>query len=175
MLSATLTTIGRAAIAQAIKANALYLAWGEGLPEWDNPETSPPSLLTATALVAEVGRRIPTTVAFVKPADDGNIIVPTTYSVAGNISEDRYRIAGSMTPHLYIKTQFNFEDAATATIREIGLFMGGSPKATVPPGQRYFLPSELADPGFLLAAQIIQPGAPRSAATRETIDFVMTL
>jgi hypothetical protein len=45
----------------------------------------------------------------------------------------------------------------------------------LPPGQRYFAPPEIADPGLILAAQIFTPAINRSPSVRQVIDFVMPL
>ena len=51
MSLATLTKAGRAAIALALSARPIHLAWGSGNPEWDAEEADLPSLVNATALV----------------------------------------------------------------------------------------------------------------------------
>ena len=46
MSTATLTTMGRAALAAALAARPLHLAWGEGDPAWDGAAgASLPSLV----------------------------------------------------------------------------------------------------------------------------------
>lgn len=67
MSLATLTNTGRAAIASAIASRPLHLAWGTGDPAWDADDASLPSLVNATALTAEVGRRLATAVGYVEP------------------------------------------------------------------------------------------------------------
>ncbi|WP_394027473.1 hypothetical protein [Desulfovibrio falkowii] len=175
MALATLTKSGRAAIAAAIANEKLYLAWGSGDVSWDEEGATLPSLVNATALVAEVGRRIVSSVGFVTPDDAGGIVVPVSQGASGEVQEVRYKTSTTPTPYLYVLTNFDFADAANAVIREMGVFMGGSPVEGVPPGQRYFLPAEIADPGLLLAAQIIIPSINRSPSVRQSVEFVLPI
>ena len=71
---AVLQDQGRTALARAIAAQSLYLAWGRGLPAWDAvPEAEP---TTAAALVDEIGRRQVTAVQYVEPDVAGEIELP---------------------------------------------------------------------------------------------------
>lgn len=155
------TQAGRAAQAAAIAAQTLHFAWGEGSPAWD--ALSEPAGPAATALTAELGRRLVVNPSFVTPDPAGDITVPS----------GRYRLASEPTPHLLVRVNFEFEDDATATIREIGIFVGGRPKDTVPPGQRYYELADLATPGILLAHERF-PAFPRSASRREIFEYVLT-
>ena len=78
MALATLTKTGRAAIAAAIANEKLYLAWGSGNTSWDEEGATLPSLVNATALTAEVGRRIVSSVGFATPDDAGGIVIPVS-------------------------------------------------------------------------------------------------
>ncbi|CAK7044871.1 MAG: hypothetical protein DELT_02986 [Desulfovibrio sp.] len=175
MSLATLTKTGRAAIAKAISTRPLFLAWGTGDPAWDEEGAELPSLVEATLLFNEVGRRIPTTVGFVTPDDDGDIIIPKGRGTNDTVQEARYRRSDEPTPYLYVQTSYEFADASNSVIRELGVFMDGVAVAGLPAGQRYYLPSEVAEPGLLLAAQILQPGINRSPSVRQVIDFVLPL
>ena len=175
MALATLTKTGRAAIAAAVANEKLYLAWGSGNTSWDEEGATLPSLVNATALTAEVGRRIVSSVGFVTPDDAGGIVIPVGQTAEGDVQEARYGLSATPTPYLYVLTNFNFSDAANAVIREMGVFMGGSPVEGLPPGQRYFLPAEIADPGLLLAAQIIIPSINRSPSVRQSVEFVLPI
>ncbi|HZF61925.1 MAG TPA: hypothetical protein VEZ52_09930 [Desulfovibrio sp.] len=175
MALATLTKTGRAAIAAAITNEKLYLAWGSGNEAWDAPDAVLPSLIDATGLVAEVGRRIVSSVGFVTPDDSGGIVIPVSQGANGEVQEARYSPSATPTPYLYVLTNFDFADAANAVIREMGIFMGGSPVEGLPPGQRYFLPAEIANPGLLMAAQIILPSINRSPSVRQSVEFVLPI
>jgi hypothetical protein len=173
---AVLTKIGRAALVKSVKERVLMLAWGTGDPAWDDDEFLDfPALDDASALVAEVGRRIPTQVAFATPDDAGDIVIPKGITPGGEVQEARYAISEAPTPYLYVQTHYNFSDAADATIRELAVFMDSVPVSGLPPGQKYFLPSEIADPGMILAVQIFIPAINRSPSVRQTIDYVMPL
>ena len=45
----------------------------------------------------------------------------------------------------------------------------------LPPGQQYFAPADIADPGLLLAAQIVLPRINRSPSVRQTVEFVLPI
>jgi hypothetical protein len=48
--------------------------------------------------------------------------------------------------------------------------------AFLPPGQQYFIPAEIENPGLLLAAQIILPRINRSPSVRQTVvEFVLPI
>jgi hypothetical protein len=159
---AILTTSGRAALAAAVKQQALHLAIGEGDPSWDGQH--PPSESTAqTALLREVGRRVVDEVHFVSAAAEGEIVVPT----------GRFSISSDPTNNLFIRVRFDFEDAATSTIREQALFVGTVTKPELPLGQKYFSPTDLLEAGILLVLENSVPIV-RQPSTRETFEFVVT-
>jgi hypothetical protein len=126
-------------------------------------DTPQESALT-TYLVAEIGRRIVDQIEFCTPEETGTI----------SLSSGRFSISTDPTNHLYYKTTFDYEDASTATIRELGLYIGTIVANDLPTGQRYFTPDQLTDPGILLVNENIPPLI-RSVATRESFEFVVTL
>jgi hypothetical protein len=172
---ATLTKVGRAAFVKAMKERALFLAWGGGDPAWDEGNAEFPNLADATALEAEVGRRAAALAAYAVPDDAGDIVIPKGQSGTGEVVEARYALSETPTPYLYVQTQFNFADAADEIIRELAVFVDSVPIEGLPPGQRYFLPGEIADPGLMLAVQIFSPPITRSPAVRQIIDFVLPM
>lgn len=174
METATLTHSGRAAIVKALASRPLHLAWGIGDPAWDEEGATLPSLVTKEALVNEIGRRTASVVGFVKPDDDGGIIVPVGMD-GDQITVAKYSQAEEPTPFLYVQTHFWFDDAPNQKIRELGLFMDTEVSEDCPAGQRYFIPAEIKDPGLLLAAQIVKPGIDRSPAIRQAIEFVLPI
>lgn len=86
---AILTTSGRTAMAIAIAAQPLHLAWGSGNAAWDDAPVS--ESIEATALVSEIGRRAVTLVQFCLPAPDGELVLPS----------GRFAIRSEPTNHLY--------------------------------------------------------------------------
>ena len=175
MSLATLTKSGRAAIALALSSRPIHLAWGSGSAEWDAEGADLPSLVNATQLTAELGRRTPATIGFVEPDESGDIVIPVSVG-AGDVQEARYRqVSPGPTPYLYVRTNYNFEDASNAVVREIGVFMDTKVREGLPGGQRYFKPDELESTGILVAAQIIKPAINRSPSVRQTIEFVLPL
>ena len=85
MAPATLTQTGRAAITLAIFSRPLHLAWGIGSAAWDAEGATLPSLVSATKLVAEVGRRTPTSIGFVTPDEPGDIVIPVSVGAEGAV------------------------------------------------------------------------------------------
>lgn len=120
--------------------------------------------LSSTGLLDEIGRRVIDEVSFCQADPDGFVVTPT----------GRFSKTDTPTNQLYFHCTFDFEDASDQTIRELGLFIGTEISDTCPPGQRYFLPSDLKDPGILLVLENTVPLI-RTAATREAFSFVITL
>lgn len=158
---AILPKSGRAAIAAAIKTQPLHLAVGSGDGKWTTP---PAEDASATALTSEIGRRAALEVAFVTPADNGDIAVDG----AGTFSR-----TSDVTNQLYMSFKLDFSDAQNATIREIGVFMGTVLKAGLPAGQMFFAPGDLQAAGTLLQLENTAP-IYRSASTRETFEILIT-
>ena len=174
MSIATITMSGRAFMASAIKSQPLHVAWGSGNPAWDAMQDADlPSLIESTALVNELGRRIPASVGYVVPDDDGSIIIPVGADSAGNVVYKRYTQVTQPTAYLYIRCNFDNADASNATIREMALFGGSKTDESLPPGQQYFTPDQVVDPGFMIAAEIVRPSFERSPSVRESYEFVL--
>lgn len=157
---AILTDSGRAAVATAIKAQPIYLAWGSGDASWD--VTPPTESVDTAALLAEVGRRKVTQSMFCKPDAAGEIIV----------TEGRFTVSQTPTKYLYLRFAFDFTDAAGAAIRELAVFTGTVPNPDVPENQDYITPDEIQDPGQLLVLEYIQK-LQRSAQIRQQFEFVV--
>ena len=157
---AILTNSGRAAAAAAIKAQPLYMAWGSGDVAWDTDPAAEPA--DAIALVNELGRRRVTQVIFCQPDTQGELVVPT----------GRFTVSEAPTKYLYMRFSFDFTDAAASTIREVAVFSGTTPKASVPSGQEYIVPAEIEDPGLMLALEHID-ALVRSASVRQQFEFVI--
>lgn len=160
---AILTTAGRAGLAKAIKESVLHLAWGQGSSEWNTNEKVAEDP-TQTALFREIGRRLVDSVQYCIGDDEGDLIAPT----------GRFSISAQPTNNLFINTKFDFEDGAGYTIREFGLFIGTEVSSECPVGQKYYLPSDITDPGVLLTLENSVPLI-RLASTREEFNFVLTL
>ncbi len=156
-----LTESGRIAIAAAIKEQSIHLAWGTGDVNWG--DTPPVEDVTATVLLAEVGRRHIFEKRFCSPDVNGEIIVPT----------GRFTFSNNPTNNLYLSFKFDFDDGSDKVIRELGVISGSEIKSTVPAGQMYFLPADIETAGILLLLEYTAP-IHRNAATRETFEFVIT-
>ena len=173
---ATLTHSGRAAIALAIASRPLHLAWGSGEAAWDEmADDALPALVERTALINEIGRRKIGSVGFVVPDPEGGITVPVGEHPDGTVELARYSQSAEPTPYLYLRVNYDFADASNATVRELGVVMDTVLQEGLPPGQMYFTPDQIADPGRLLAMQIQRPPLQRSPAVRQTIEFVLPI
>lgn len=159
---AILTTSGRTAMAIAIAAQPLHLAWGSGNAAWDDAPVS--ESIEATALVSEIGRRAVTLVQFCLPAPDGELVLPS----------GRFAIRSEPTNHLYLRFNFDFTDAPNSVIREAGVFLGTELKPALPIGQRYFTLADLTNPGTLLALEHFAK-ITRSSSVRQSFEFVLTI
>lgn len=157
---AILVNSGRAAAAAAVKAQPIHMAWGSGDLAWDDaPE---PEQATATSLLNELGRRRATQVLFCLPDPQGELVVPT----------GRFTVSTVPTKYLYMRFSFDFLDAPASTIREIAVFIDTKASPSVPAGQDYLVPAEVADPGMMLALEHI-PKLVRSASIRQQFEFVI--
>ena len=166
---ATLTKTGRAAIAKAISVRPLHLAWGTGDPAWDADGAVLPSLVDSAALACEVGRRTVSSVGFVEPDAAGGIVIPVGIEPDGTVEEARYKQVEGLSPYLYVRVNYDFNDANNAVIREMGVFMDTETKPELPAGQQYFTPSELASPGMLLAARMMRSSVASSRFSSRVI------
>lgn len=176
MSLATISRQGRAAFAKSISKCALHLAWGTGDPEWDAmPEGNLPSLIEATALVSEIGRRLITVKTFVEPDEAGDIVVPTGLNPDGTSQLSRYRQVEHPTPFLYLRVNYDYDDASMAVIREMAVFVDAVTDPALPPGQFYFTPGDVLEPGLYLTGQIIRPAINRSPSVRQSIEFVLPI
>lgn len=152
---------GRVTIAESIQLRDLHMAWGAGDGVWTtSPAAEDPD---ATALIAEIGRRIVDQAAYVVPDAGGAIVLPS-----GN-----FTISPTPTNHLYIRTKFVFTDAPSSVIRELAVFVGTTVVGGLPGGQRYFVPAEVATPGRMLHLEHFEP-IYRSPAIEESFEVVIT-
>lgn len=138
-MAAELQEQGRIALAKAVAAMTIHIAYGRGRPEWDDQGT-PPAGSYQTALVDEIGRRLVTEKVFVARDPQGSIETP---------DGTRYSVSQAPTRYLLIRTTFAYGEAVDQPIREMGVFMGTEINADVPPGQYYVEPGQLAKPGEL--------------------------
>jgi len=164
---AVLTISWRTAVAVSLMAQPLHFAWGRGDAGWDLTPVG--ASQSATSLVSEVGRIIPSIIGYCVPVGSGDplpddIIVPT----------GRYRASESPTNLLHVRCDFDYGDAVTESIREAGLFMGTVVADGVAPGQRYFEPGEITEQGMLLAIERF-PRIIRSSQVREIFEYVLEL
>jgi hypothetical protein len=124
---------------------------------------TPPEPITANALLNEVGRRTADEVLFCVGDEDGDLITPT----------GRFKASSTPTNNLFLRFTFDFDNASNQIIRELGVMVGTVTKPDLPPGQRYFEPTDIDESGILLVLERTVPLI-RTAATRETFSFVVT-
>lgn len=179
-MQSTVTEQGRIAMAIAIAARPLHIGWGLGEEAWDNMDPLEwPSLIKATALVNEVGRRKPSVIGFVTPDDNGSIVVPVERRVTEEgvveVVTKRYAYSAEPTAFLYLRADFDYSDAPTATLREVGVFMDTEVSPACPAGQLYFRPEEIVNGGHLFAAQILDEPITRSPNRKIGIELVQAI
>ena len=155
MTVAVLQDAGRIALAKSLAALPAYFAWGRGDSAWVVPPAVPSN---RTALLDEVGRRLVTTTRYVLPATAQDV---DTVVIGKGADKKYYKFSAEPTPWLYLRTEFDTDDAEGEDIRECALFFGTVAKAGVPAGQRYLTPDQLQDAGFIYHLTY------RSKATRE--------
>ncbi|UPA54991.1 hypothetical protein MWH06_07120 [Wolbachia pipientis] len=126
-------------------------------------ESTPPEPINSIKLLNELGRRTADEVLFCTGDENGELVTPS----------GRFRPSNVPTNNLFLTFTFDFTDAANQVIRELGVMVGTKLKKKVPPGQRYFEPQDIEDPGILLVLEHTVPLI-RTAATRETFSFVVT-
>lgn len=152
---------GSIAIAQAIKAQAIFLAWGTGDGAWTTPPTPDPEAL---GLQNEIGRRKPLSVDFVTPDSNGDVYI---------VGAGRFSVTETPTRHLLVTVNYDYEDGLGEEIRELGLFIGTVVDPSLPIGQYYFTPDQLADTGTMFHVEHIEPFT-RQNGVRETFKTLVT-
>jgi hypothetical protein len=165
---AVLATSGRTAMASAILAKTLHLAWGSGLADWDSTPVA--ESIDATALTTEIGRALAAVKGYAAP------IEPEAPFQEGEFSTPTGRWIESVEPtnNLYLRFDFGYDDAPDATLREAGLFSDTVVVGGLPEGQRYFEPDEVSDPGILIAIEHF-PALQRQALVRQSFEFVLVI
>ncbi|SFE10074.1 hypothetical protein [Paracidovorax konjaci] len=160
---AVLQDVGRIKVARLVATQPIYLAWGRGRPAWDaaGPE---PETTKHTGLISEIGRTIATSVQYAVPDDAGPIELP---------DRSRYAISAAPTQWLYVRWDFSYDDAAGETVRELGVFLGGTVAAGLPAGQRYFPAAQVTSPGDLYTMEHLAEPFKRAGNTLEGQDFIL--
>ena len=123
------------------------------------PEPEPSNQSTLTD---EIGRRVATQVAYCRPDPAGEI----------ELASGRYALSPEPSTNVYLKFVFMFEEAATETVRELGVFLGTQTRPGLPAGQRYFSPDELVARGRLYCLERVS-AFPRNGATRQMFEYVL--
>lgn len=143
-------------------AQPIHLAWGSGATAWDATPVPEPD--DATALAAEIGRHSLSEWRYCTPDPAGNIVVP----------DGRFADSATPTNYLFMRFNYDYDDASSATIREVGIFVGTKTDPTLPPGQSYFEGAQITAPGRLLMLERFAK-FPRSSASRQAFEFVVMI
>ena len=160
---ATLVTTGRAGLAASVQARNIFLGIGSGDSSWDGGNT-PSESISSSALQTPIGYRKSAQVDFVTAATNGAISLPS----------GRYDVSATQTNLLYLKFTLDFADASSSTIRETGIFLDVQTNAGLPAGQMFFdHATEVTSAGTLYLLEHVA-AIIRTAATRETFEFVLT-
>lgn len=170
---AVLTVSGRTALAYALMQQQVHLAWGSGNAAWDT--TFVPESIYQTELVAEVGRRIATSVQYATPDANGDIIVPIFNDPNAIDQVRKYVVSATPTSYLYMRFNFEYTDAPAATIRELAVFSACVTNPALPSGQKYFEPADIVSPGMLVSVQNLRNKLTRSPDSRQSFEFVLEI
>jgi hypothetical protein len=118
-----------------------------------------------TSLESEIGRRIAAEVDFVVSDANGNLSTP---------DGSRWTVSTTPTRYLYVSVLFDFLEASTETIREVGIFVGTVAADGVPVGQLYLTPDQVKNPGYLYLLDRFA-GIPRSPSSRQGFSYVLVI
>lgn len=171
MANASLQVDGRIGEAELIAQQPMWLALGRGMAVWDT--THEPATTSLSELIDEIGRVKITQVQFVEPDDAGGIEIEGTSGI------ERYRASATPTAYLHTRFTLGYNDAINEVIREMGLFFGCTPKASVPDGKRWITPDEVDKPGRLKLYERLsgdQPPSPkfvRVAGNKPNFEYVL--
>lgn len=171
---AVFTQGGRTVLAQALLNMTLFLAVGEGDPEWDNQPlpTTPEEQATRDAalsvlfdLVSKVGVTRTREKFFVKPDNAGTILMSDGAA---------YSQSETPTPYVFVRFQLDLPDAADTTLRETGIFVGTQLQGTVPAGQQYIPADNVVNFGTMIEVDRFAPIV-RDGSIGQTFSFILTM
>jgi hypothetical protein len=165
---AKLTEQGRIRLAAEVHKLPIYMAWGEGDPKWEGQDLNGTVDVKATELVKPVGILKATETSFVTPTNKGEKVEIDVDSGTFKRSPEN---GETLTKHLYLKFQFDFDHAEGKVIREMGVYVG---KALDEVKLYADLPHAKLDKlGDLMLLEHRRP-IYRDEGVRETFEFVIT-
>lgn len=171
---AVFTQDGRVAMAKALYDMTLFLAVGEGLPEWDDqPRPTTPEEQAAQDAAWSSLSNLENTVGvtrtrdkyFVIPDPDGDIVMA---------DGAKYSQSAEPTAHVFIRFQLDLNEASNNTLRENGLFVGTKLAESVPAGQMFIPLADLVDLGKMIEVDRFSPIV-RDGSVGQTFPFIMTM
>lgn len=121
--------------------------------------------VTQVTLQNPVGYKKVLVKSFVVPDPDGTIL---------DSVGQKFSVSLTPTPHLYLSVTFAPNEAPTAFIRELAVFLNAVTDSGLPSGQLYFTPVQVTDVGTMFSLtnrRTIQ----RTNTSEETFNFVITL
>lgn len=145
MSTMVLQESGAIALAKAVFALPIHIALANGNPAQDGQSLAEivagtPS--NANGVQSEVGRRR-ATVAYVSPDPAGTISV---WDFATQLTRT-YSVSATPTRWLWVRATFESTEGVGQPIREVAIFVGGTVDAALPPGQQWFTPDQVTNPG----------------------------
>lgn len=171
---AVFTQGGRIVLAQALLDMTLFLAVGEGDPEWDSQTlpTTPEELEQRNAeltvlsdLVSKVGVTRTREKFFVKPDSAGTILTGDGAA---------YSRSDTPTPHVFIRFQLDLPDAASTTLRETGILVGTELAVDVPAGLQYIPAADVVSFGTMIEVDRFAPIV-RDGSIGQTFTYILTM
>ncbi|ASV87311.1 hypothetical protein CES85_1647 [Ochrobactrum quorumnocens] len=171
---AVFTQDGRVALAKALYDMTLFLAVGEGLPEWDDqPRPTTPEEQAAQDAVWSVLSNLENPVGvtrtrdkyFVVPDPDGDIVMA-----------DGAKFSQSTEPtgFVFLRFQLDLDDASNNTLRETGMFVGTKLAEGVPGGKMFIPVADVVDLGKMIEVDRFSPII-RDGSIGQTFTFIMTM
>ena len=171
---AVFTQDGRVALAKALYDMTLFLAVGEGLPEWDDqPRPTTPEEQSAQDAAWSVLSKLESPVGvtrtrdkyFVVPDPDGDIVMA---------DGAKFSQSADPTGFVFLRFQLDLDDASSNTLRETGMFVGTKLAEGIPGGQMFIPVADVVDLGKMIEVDRFSPIV-RDGSIGQTFTFIMTM
>lgn len=171
---AVFTQDGRVAMAKALYDMTLFLAVGEGLPEWDDqPRPTTPEEQAAQDAAWSVLSNLESPVGFTRVRDK-YFVVPDPDGDIVMANGAKYSQSTEPTVYVFIRFQLDLSEASNNTLRENGIFVGTKLAASVPAGQMFIPVADVVDQGKMIEVDRFSPIV-RDGSIGQTFPFIMIM